>query len=117
MKSKNGIVRLIVEIPVDIHRVFKEEALFRNMTLKRLMMEAFIEKLKRDHSPNSDITTMGKWGYESGITYRKTVLEIPVEIHTVIKAEAAWQCITIKEYITSALIEKMRHDSQYRLNK
>ena len=116
MKATNGIVRLIIEIPVDIHRIFKEEARFRCTTLRNMIMQSFIEKLRRDRSPEKSIHSPGRWGYEKDVKYRRTVIEVPLEIHTVIKAEAAWAQLTIKEYITCALIEKMKQDSQYRLN-
>jgi hypothetical protein len=116
MKSVNGMVRLIIELPIDLHRVFKEEAAFRGTTLKNMMMQAFIEKLQGDHSLNKPVPNTGKWGYDADVKYRRTIIEIPLEIHTVIKAEAAWLHLTIKEYITTALIEKMKHDSQYQLD-
>jgi hypothetical protein len=39
---------LVVEIPKDLHRIIKEQALFRNITIRKYIIQAVIERMKRD---------------------------------------------------------------------
>jgi hypothetical protein len=118
MKSKNRLVKLLIELPVDLHRVFKEEAVFRRTTLKSIIMEAFLEKVRRDSErpPHSEIKSEDKRGNTAGIAYRTTQIIIPIHLHAALKSQAALRMTTIKNYLITSLIEKMKNDSAYRDN-
>ena len=39
---------LVIEIPKDLHRIIKTQALFRNITIRKYIIQAVIERMKRD---------------------------------------------------------------------
>jgi hypothetical protein len=40
--------RLVMDIPCTLHRQIKEWALYRNTTIKQYVLEAIIERFKKD---------------------------------------------------------------------
>jgi hypothetical protein len=51
MKQDKQIIeieRLVVELPADLHHKIKTEALFRHTTMKKYVIEAILERIKRD---------------------------------------------------------------------
>jgi len=47
IKTLNAI-RLIAEIPAEIHREVKLQAIWRNITMRQFTLMAILEKIKRD---------------------------------------------------------------------
>jgi hypothetical protein len=51
MKQDKQIVdiqRMVIDLSVELHHKVKTEALFRNITMKRYVIEAILERIKRD---------------------------------------------------------------------
>lgn len=44
MKTK----RLTIEIPEDLHKEIKVEAAFRNITIRKYVLQAVLERMKQD---------------------------------------------------------------------
>jgi hypothetical protein len=42
------IVRLTIEIPESLRSEIKAQAAFKNITIKRYLIQAFVEKIKKD---------------------------------------------------------------------
>ena len=41
------------------------------------------------------------------------IINVPKEIHSEIKAQAAWRNITMRQYVLQAILERMRQDKKY----
>jgi hypothetical protein len=53
VKSEGNIMetnkkRLVVEMEQDLHHEIKKQALFRNITVRKYIIQAVIERMKRD---------------------------------------------------------------------
>lgn len=46
--DKTATKRLLMDIPVVLHRQIKEWALYRNTSIKQYVIEAIIERMKKD---------------------------------------------------------------------
>jgi predicted HicB family RNase H-like nuclease len=51
-KEKSPLKRMITEIPHEIHHEIKLHALLKNMTIRQYVMQAVIEKIRKDREYN-----------------------------------------------------------------
>ena len=47
-KTRKTPKRLLIDIPEDVHKLIKERALFRNMTMRRWVLQAIKMRLDRE---------------------------------------------------------------------
>jgi hypothetical protein len=49
MDPKPKIKRLTLEVPTELHQKIKYEAIFINVTIRKYVMRAILEKIQRDN--------------------------------------------------------------------
>lgn len=47
-KKGNAIKRLNIDLTLEVHNKVKSEAMFRNVSLKKYVTEAILDRIKRD---------------------------------------------------------------------